>query len=144
MASFTTQVADLQAIGPVVQGLRVAVGSPVEEALKRAAQPVPGAVELTALIDTGATATVIQQGVAAQLGLKPVGVVRIHTPSSSDVPCYQYAVRLLFPNNVVAEGVTAIEAPLVGQDIQVLIGRDVLAHGVLVYIGYANLFSLSF
>ena len=25
-----------------------------------------------------------------------------------------------------------------------LIGRDVLAHGVLVYIGYGNLFSLSF
>lgn len=143
MPSFTIQVANLQAVGPVVQGLRVAVGKPAEEALKKAGEPVPAPVELTALVDTGATGTVIRKGVAAQLGLKPVGVVRIHTPSSSDVPCEQYAVRLLFPNNVIVEG-TAIEAPLLGQDIQVLIGRDILAHGVLVYIGYANLFSLSF
>jgi hypothetical protein len=45
--------------------------------------------------------------------------------------------------NVVAE-TTVLEAPLLGQHIQCLIGRDVLAHGVLVYIGYGNLFSLSF
>jgi predicted aspartyl protease len=143
MSSFTTQVANLQASGPVVQGLRVAVGSAAEEALKKAGQHVPDPAELTVLIDTGATGTVIRPGVAGQLGLKPVGVVKIDTPSSNDVPCEQYALRPICPNNVTAE-CTAIEAPLVGQDIQVLIGRDVLAHGVLVYIGYANLFSLSF
>ena len=52
-------------------------------------------------------------------------------------------MRLVFPNNVIANG-TLLEAPLQGQNIQCLIGRDVLAHGVLVYIGYQNLFSLSF
>ena len=115
----------------------------MEEALKKAGEPVPAPVQLAALIDTGATGSVVRQGVAAQLGLRPVGVIAINTASSTDVRCYQYAMRLLFPNNVTVEA-TVIEAPLLGQDIQVLIGRDVLAHGVLVYIGYSNLFSLSF
>ena len=39
---------------------------------------------------------------------------------------------------------TVLEALLQGQNIQCLIGRDVLAQAVLVYIGYTNLFSLSF
>ena len=56
---------------------------------------------------------------------------------------YEYAVRLVFPNNVVFES-TVIEAPLQGQPIQCLVGRDVLSQAVLVYIGYGNLFSLSF
>ena len=32
--------------------------------------------------------------------------------------------------------------PLGGQHIQCLVGRDVLAHGVLTYIGYINQFTL--
>ncbi len=77
------------------------------------------------------------------LNIHPIGITRIHTPSSTNVSCREFAVRLLFPNNVIVE-TTVIEAPLQGQHIQALIGRDVLAHGVLIYIGYGNLFSLSF
>ncbi|MFZ1061425.1 MAG: aspartyl protease family protein [Candidatus Rokuibacteriota bacterium] len=95
------------------------------------------------MIDTGATSSVMRQGFAAQLGLHPVGVAYINTHSSTNVACYEYLVRLVFPNNVVAEA-TVLEAPLLGQHIQCLIGRYVLAHGVLVYIGYGNLFTLSF
>ena len=95
------------------------------------------------MIDTGASATVVQQGLAAQLGLQPIGIAYINTPSSTNVRCYQYVVRFLFPANVIVES-TVIEAPLQGQTIQCLIGRNVLAHGVLLYIGYVNTFSLSF
>jgi len=95
------------------------------------------------MIDTGASATVLRQGIPAQLGLKPIGVSYITTPSSTNVPCDEYLVRLVFPNNVLWEG-TVIEAPLQGQNIQCLIGRDILSQAVLVYIGYGNLFSLSF
>jgi len=95
------------------------------------------------MIDTGASGSVIQKGLAGQLGLNPIGLTYINTPSSTNVACYEYAVRLIFPNNVFVEA-TVLEAPLQGQNIQCLIGRDVLALGVLVYIGYGNLFSLSF
>lgn len=142
MPSFTSTVPNLQGVGPVVE-LRIAVGSAVEAALKKtnAVPPVP--VPAVGMIDTGASGTVIQRGVASQLGLNPVGVTFITTPSSTNLRCYEYVVRLIFPNNVLFE-TTAIEAPLQGQHIQCLIGRNVLAHGVLIYIGYINSFSLSF
>jgi len=95
------------------------------------------------MIDTGATGSVIRQGIAAQLGLTPVGTKNINTPTSSNVACYEYQVQFVFPNRVSYE-TTAIEAPLIGQHIQCLVGRDVLADGVLVYIGYTNTFTLSF
>lgn len=142
MPSFTVQLPNLQAVGPIVE-IQIAVGMPVEAAMRKAETPVPPPVSVVAMIDTGATGTVIRQGLAGQLGLNPVGVTHINTPSSTGVACYQYIVRLLFPNNVVFEAI-AIEAPLQGQHIQCLIGRDVLAHAVMVYIGYSNQFTVSF
>lgn len=129
-------------MGPVVDvGLSVPLA--LEDQLRRAGESLPQPIQLQSMIDTGATGSVIQQGLAAQLGLKPIGVTLINTPSSTNVECYEYAVRFVFPNNVVVEG-TVIEAPLKGQHIQGLIGRDVLQHAVLVYIGYAGQFTLSF
>jgi len=140
--SFTATLPNLHGTGPVVN-VNIAVGVAAEAAMRRASSPVPFPVQVVAMIDTGATNTVIRQGLAQQLHLRPVGVTYINTPSSTNVPCYEYLVRLVFPNNVVGE-TTAIEAPLQDQNIQCLIGREVLAHGVFVYIGYSNLFSLSF
>jgi predicted aspartyl protease len=123
--------------------MRIWLGTPVEEARKKSGVKLPDPVAVKAMIDTGATGSVVQPAVVKQLGLQPIGVVNISTPSSESVPCYQYSVRLIFPNNVIAEAI-AIEAPLRGQQIQCLVGRDVLAHGVFVYTGYINQFTLSF
>lgn len=123
--------------------LRLSVGSAVEPAFRASGTAVPTPIPAVGMIDTGATASVMRQGFASRLGLSPVGVVHINTPTSTNVPCYEYLVRLDLPGNVVAE-TTVLEAPLLGQHIQCLVGRDVLAHGVLIYIGYENLFSLSF
>ena len=108
-------------MGPLVD-MRIGVGTPVEEALKEAGSEVPESVAAKAMIDTGATGSVIQPAIARQLSLQPVGVVSISTPSSERVSCLQYIVRLIFPNNVIAQAV-AIEAPLKGQNIQCLIER---------------------
>lgn len=130
-------------MGPLVE-LTLSQPQPIIDAMTAAGTSIPSPMRVVAMIDTGATGSVMQKGLAAQLGLQPVGVVYISTPSSANVPCNEYAVRFLFPNNVVVDG-TMIEAPMQGQgQVQALIGRDTLAHGVLVYIGYANLFSLSF
>lgn len=95
------------------------------------------------MIDTGASGTVVRDTLPPALGLNPVGAVPINTPSSVNVVCPVYLLRLVLPNNVVVE-TTVIAAPLQNRNIQCLIGRDVLNHGVLIYIGYANRFSLSF
>jgi predicted aspartyl protease len=142
MPSFTTQVPNLRDIGPIVK-VRLAVGSIVEEVLKRDKQSIPSSVEATAMIDTGATGTVIRAEIIEQLHLKPIGTTLISTPSSTDFRCYEYLMRILFPNNVVVETVI-IAAPLRGQHIQCLIGRDILQNGVFIYTGYINAFTLSF
>ena len=88
MPSFTAQVANLQAVGPIVE-LRIAIGGAVESVLRKAGNMVPTPIATVAMIDTGATGTVIRQGLAAQLGLQPVGVTYINTPSSTNVACYE-------------------------------------------------------
>jgi hypothetical protein len=94
------------------------------------------------LVDTGATASAIARGVARKLGLQPVGVIPVNTPSSTGTVMPLYAVRLLLPNNIVFE-TTAIEAQLQGQGIGGLVGRDVLSQAVFVYIGYINQFTIA-
>jgi len=142
MPSFTTQLPNLQVMGPLVE-MRICVGTPVEEALKKVGSKIPEPVAAKGMIDTGATGSVIQPAIAQQLGLQPVGIVPISTASSENVlPCPLYSVRLIFPKVVIET--LAIEAPLRGQDIQCLIGRDVLSAAVFVYTGYINQFTLSF
>ena len=142
MPSFTAQLPNLQLQDPTVE-MRLWIGAPVEEALKKTGAKIPDPVPAKAMIDTGATRSVIQPEIARQLDLHPIGVVHINPPSSENVACYQYVVRLIFPNNVIVEAI-AVEVPLRGQHIQCLVGRDVLAHGVLIYTGYINQFTLSF
>lgn len=142
MPSFTSQVPNLHGVGPVVE-IRLAVGSIAEQVIKKAGQSVQPPVAALAMIDTGATGTVVREDLVQQLGIHPVGTTLITTPSSVNVQCYEYLMRLLFPNNVLIE-TTIIAAPLQDQHIQCLIGRDVLRHGVFIYTGYIDSFTLSF
>jgi len=141
MPAFTGRITDLRARGPILQA-SIAVAAAAEKALTDAGQPVPAPVQVTALIDTGATGSAISKGTAQQLGLQPVGVIPVSTPSSAKVPMSLFAIRFLLPNSLIFE-TTAIEAQLQGQGIDALIGRDVLSQAVLVYIGYANEFTLA-
>lgn len=141
MPSFTNVVSNLYTVGPVIE-IMIAVGSAIEQALLAQGSPIPNPIRVLAMIDTGSTGTVVQRGLAAQLGLNPIGTTLISTPSSNAVQCFKYNVRLLLPNSIFFDG-TAIDAPLLGQHIQCLIGRDVLAHCVFIYNGYANQFTLS-
>lgn len=114
-------------------------------ALTRKGIKVPTPVRAAAMIDTGASGTVINPEIVKNLGIHPVGRVGINTPSTTEpVEVFQYNVDLVFPNHTVIPDILAIAAPLGGQAIQCLVGRDVLKHGVLTYIGYINQFTLSF
>lgn len=72
-----------------------------------------------------------------------MGVVTVNTPSSSGVSAPVYPISLVFPNGLRVDGVNAIEMPLIGQNIECLIGRDVLSQAVLIYVGYTNTFTIS-
>ena len=142
MPSLTQRIPDLQKVGPVIE-VTLTPSAVFLQKMNVSPSDVK-AVKLLAMIDTGATGTVISNGVAAILGINPVGMTSINTPSSANVNCNQFDVQILFPNNVNFSSIVVIEAPLQGQHIQCLIGRDILQHGVLIYTGYDNSFTLSF
>ena len=74
MPSFTTQLPNLQAQGPLVE-MRIWVGNSVGEAIKKSEGKLPEPVPVKAMIDTGATGSVIHPEITKKLGLQPVGVV---------------------------------------------------------------------
>ncbi len=104
-------------------------------------QPLPQPLGGLALIDTGATRTVIQADIPARLALHPVGTTLVHSASNANVPCDEYLIKIVI--QTAAIDVRVVAMTLQGQAIQCLIGRDVLSLGVLVYTGPTNAFSFS-
>lgn len=142
MPSFTQRISNLRQFGPVIEIL-LTPSTPFIQTVNIAPSDVK-TIKILAMIDTGASGTVISHGLADKLGINPVGTTLINTPSSTNVTCHQFDVQIIFPNNVNMASIVVTEAPLQGQHIQCLIGRDVLQHGVLIYTGYDNSFTLSF
>jgi hypothetical protein len=142
MPTFTFAYTDLATRGPVIE-MHVAVDTETQANLEKAKLPVPAPFLVKALLETGSSATTISQEVAAALGLHPVHSTLVSSPAARDVERAVYSVRLLFPNSIVFEGL-AIEEPLPGQDVQCVIGRDILQRAVFIYNGTSGVFSVSF
>lgn len=141
MAIFNSTSPDLEADGPIVD-VTLSPRSEAIDAMVEAGETAPAPVAASALIDTGASGTAVRVGLLSSLGLHPVGSVPVSTPTDTNVQCNLYAVQLNFPYGSL--DVTVVEAPLQGQNIQVLIGRDVLKHAVLIMQGPSNQFTISF
>jgi len=144
LPTFTSSVADLLAAGP---GLQISVGPSRE--LINAFTPLGAHVAsphlVSALIDTGAHSTVLNPDVISRLGIKPVGVAAIVTPSTTAaLTCNRYHINVYFSEDFVVENVFAIEAPMGGVPYQCLIGRDILRLATLTYAGPRNEFTLEF
>ena len=146
MPSFTTANASMR-----VHGLIVEIG------LMPGLMPVPqqpgvpvhikaeDIVNLNAMIDTGASHTVVRTDIIEGLQLKSVGEIRTATPSTDGdlETCLQYLVNIQFkPNGVIVPNIVISAMPLKHQPVQCLIGRDILAQGTLFYNGYMNTFTL--
>ncbi len=142
MASFTTQIPDMATVGPIIS-VQLAPTMFREAMLRTQGQSVPSPITVSAMIDIGSSATVVREDLAQQLKLELVGATLINTPSSTDVFCCEYFARLCLPHDIVFENVV-IAAPLQNQNVQCLIGRDILQNGVLIYIGHNDSFTLSF
>lgn len=145
MASFTVESANLAGEGPVIE-VTVGLTGAAQAALAGGGGVIPPPVTASVLVDTGASHSLVAQGVLTTLGLHPVSSININTPSSHQVACPLYAVRLTLPRGEFLD-TSVIEAPpngLAGQNIDGLIGRDVLRYGILIYLGEKQQFTLSF
>jgi predicted aspartyl protease len=128
-------------------GCRVAVTLSVPQAQRELitstggtpAAPVVGA----ALLDTGATGTCIDDGIATSLGLRQVGTVTISTPDGTS-PHPQYLVEVELAGVPGTALWTVTGAALAAQRLVALIGTDVMQNGVFAYNGKTGAFSLSF
>ena len=123
--------------------VKLGPGTITESVWKKTGKALPEHAPALAMIDTGAASTIIKASILDKLGLPPVDQVRIHTPTSSNIDCFRYWVRLYFPQDVCLEA-TAIAAPLEGQHIQCLIGRDALRHCLMIYNGPDQSYTLGF
>ena len=142
MPSFEISVPDLRTVGPILQGF---IGPSRELISTFGVDAVAAPIPVSMLVDTGAAATVITPETAALLGLRSVGAVYVHTPTTIEaVICRQFHINLYLSQEYAVDNILAIEAPLTGQSFQCLIGRDVLSRGTLLYAGRENRFSLAF
>jgi hypothetical protein len=142
LPSFEVSAPDLRGSGPVIQAF---IGPSREHIIAFGAQSIAAPISISALIDTGAASTVITSQTASLLRLRSVGVARIHTPTTVEpVLCRQFYVNIYLSETFVIEDILATEAPLTGQAVQCLVGRDILSRGVFTYSGVDNLFRLTF
>lgn len=134
--------------GPIII-LLVGASAPRIDALNQAGIPVPPAIAVSFLVDTGASCTVVDQTVISPLGLVPTGETLVCTPTTGGKPesRFQYDVGLMLyhaDNSRLFHSLPVIATDLSQQNIGGLLGRDVLEKCLLVYDGAVRQFSLAF
>lgn len=134
----------LQLDGPC---LHVEIGLPraLSAALQAAGQALPTPQVGVGLIDTGASATAVDEGLLLALGLAPTGATPIATPSGATQQAL-YACEIAFPGTPIPalDLSVVIGSVLAPQGIVALIGRDLLRHFLLVYNGPEGEWTLAF
>lgn len=141
----------IEEAGPLLNAV-VTLSAPRLEAMQKAGLPIPAAVTIRALVDTGASCTCVDPGVFLALGLSPVGSVSVITPSTGNTPhqASQYDIGLMIPPSrtdhqpLIFPTLAVTESALTHQGIQALIGRDILRDCILEYNGSTGTFTLAF
>jgi hypothetical protein len=121
-------------------------------ALIAASQPVPPAVQITGLVDTGASGTCVDPSVLSKLQLSATGTIQVNTPTTGIQPISadQFDVSVVIPSAPGHPPLAHLTIPvmaaelLVAQGFHALIGRDVLRGCMLIYDGVNGLFSLAY
>lgn len=142
MPVFSHQSADLERLGLLLD-LHVALPSDDQFGSARAGAIVTARVAIGALVDTGASNTVLSHSVIVQLGIQPLGIAYVAMPAAAAVACAVYRARLEFSPTVQIE-LNVIAATLHPARLDCLIGRDVLARAVFTYDGPRGRFRLRF
>lgn len=136
MSLLSIQLDDLRNGGPALEVRLLPVVPAVGRKRRRESFSV------TALIDTGASTTVLKESIAEALGMEAVALTTVHTASSADVICGEYDVSLMLRSDMIFN-VRALGLPMDGQNFGCLIGRDLLAQCAMIYLGPQNQFVLS-
>lgn len=109
-------------------------------------KPVPAPVTGEALVDTGASISCVDETAIRGLGVNPVGIAQVGTPSTAGTPQLQYPVLFQFPGTTLPsiEIAHALGSVLQPQNLLALIGRDILSGFVFIYNGPGGFVTLSY
>lgn len=140
--SFTFNLPRLRESGPACQVV-IQPSEPVIEKLKAENKRIPR-VSVLALIDTGASTTAVSHKVVKKLKLVPRGTARVYTSHKKPETRNEFDISLSFDARTCLTIVKVLDATLQSHDIDCLIGRDVLEHGVLTYNGPKKQVKLAF
>jgi len=141
----------VQAEGALVD-LRLGWGASAVQARRAALQPVPPAVEVRALLDTGAEVSCVDEALVGTLGLAPDSLTLANLPIAGGLTFgYQYRadLTLMHPSgdpqlDLVLPDLLVVELPLGALGYQALIGRDVLDRCRFTYDGPRRRFRVAF
>ncbi|MGA9139287.1 MAG: retroviral-like aspartic protease family protein [Methanocella sp.] len=137
MSSFTIECPDLLTCGPVID-VEIAVPKGLAKILYREKEPVPRPITVSALIDTGATRTVVSSNVIKSLNLVPHDQTKVITATHDNIVAYHHHLSVTLPGGCVFELSDAVELPLINHGIECLVGREILKHGIFTYDGRAT------
>jgi hypothetical protein len=139
---FVFKLPHLRKKGPVCRViLRPSDPTIKELALEKKNVPEIG---IWALIDTGASSTAVSHKIIKRLKLQPRSMVRVHTSNKRSEVRTEYDVSLEFETGAYLSLLRVIDAHLPHQNIDCLIGRDVLQFGVFEYNGVKKEITLTF
>lgn len=144
MAILTQLVGPRGAVVPIVVSLTDFLAS---RRRKAGLPPVPPQVG-AALIDIGASRTMISPGMIAALGVESLGEIELATVGMGDQRrsglTFLVQVALTVNGKTLAMPLTVVESRLDGLSVDALLGRDFLARCLLIYNGPSGEFTLSF
>jgi hypothetical protein len=120
--------------------------------LRSAFRPIPAAVALHALLDTGAECSCVDPRAVATLALPFANVGLANIPALgglAPITQYEACLTIVHPSgdsrlNLVVDGLFLAEVPLAALGYEVLIGRDVLARCRFMYDGPGGRFLLRY
>ncbi|MDR1305539.1 MAG: retropepsin-like domain-containing protein [Verrucomicrobiales bacterium] len=135
-------------LGAIIR-LEIGVSAQRATALRKVDAAIPPPVSISLLIDTGASCTVVNEAALKPLGLPPRGATLIRTPSTGQNPTarntYDISLRLTHADGGrFFNSVLVVATDFHGQNLDGLLGRDVLEKCLLVYNGEHKMFALSF
>jgi len=120
--------------------------------LRLASSPIPAAVQLRGVLDTGAECTCIDLQAAGPLTLPVEGITLVNAPALGGLTAstqYDAGLTSLHPSGNPSDHLVSVDLVVADQPLgvlayQVLIGRDVLARCAFLYNGMTGKFSLDY
>jgi hypothetical protein len=135
--------------GPLVQVV-VSMPAAVEEFCTKNGYQIPAPIPGYALIDTGASATAVDEDILKQLSIVPIDLMATSTPSG-DGKSFVYPAKITFPglnlNDLAMARVIGSKLKwqtVDGKEIIMLLGRDLLRFFLMIYNGPGTTLTLSY